>query len=245
MIRLAAIAVLASVLAACSVFGPPTDGSGDFAEVPGIGVTRVDVPRPTGNASAPCDEDPLPPVSDATIESRVVDLRRLGLFAGRTDTSDATLIDEVTKSLADRWGDPADEQAQLTDLAIAEQDQTRVWWRDLEADVVEGNNVYVQTMAEWSEISVGAFLPTDITETWAGDSGPVTVSYQLDGETTTLSPAYVEDWIDPGVLVPINESIEGSGRRFELYKAFDQTAMVMALTDEERRAFEGRGWCFE
>jgi hypothetical protein len=245
MTRYAAFAVLPVVLAACSVLGPTADGSGDFAEVPGIGVTRVDVPRPTGMASAPCDEDPLPPVSDATIGTRVVDLRRLGLFAGRTDTSDELLIEDVTRALADRWGDPADVPAPLLDLAIAEQDRGRVWWRDLEADVVEGNNAYVQTLREWSEISVEAFRPTDISETWAADSAPATVSYQLDGETKTLSPAYFEDWIDPGILVPINESIEASGRRFELYKAFDQTALVMALTDQERRAFEGRGWCFE
>jgi hypothetical protein len=243
--RIALVAVLTSLFAACSMLGPTADGSGDFADVPGVGRTRVDVPRPTGKASAPCDEDPLPPVSDAPIETRVVDLRRLGLFGGRPDTSDAALIDEVTRSLADRWGDPADVPAPLLDLAIAEHDSTRVWWRDLEADVVEGNDVYVQTIAEWGEISVGAFLPTAITETWSGDSGPVTVSYQLDGEEKTLSPAYLEDWIDPGILVPINESIEGSGRRFELYKAFDQTALVMVLTDEERRAFEGRSWCFE
>jgi hypothetical protein len=30
-----------------------------------------------------------------------------------------------------------------------------------------------------------------------------------------------------------------------MYKAFDQTAVVMALTDAERGALEGRGWCFE
>jgi hypothetical protein len=48
----------------------------------------VDVPRPTGNVSAPCDEDPLPPIADATIADRVVALRALGLFANRSDLSD-------------------------------------------------------------------------------------------------------------------------------------------------------------
>ena len=73
----------------------------------------------------------------------------------------------------------------------------------------------------------------------------MTIRYVDGGTTRTLTPAYLEDWIDPGILVPINESIADSGRRFELYKAFDQTAFVITLTDAERLALEGRGWCFE
>jgi hypothetical protein len=133
----------------------------------------------------------------------------------------------------------------ILDLAVAEQDRTRVWWRDLEADVSDGNDVYAQTVTEWGEISVGTFEPTEIIESWEGPEGPVTVDYVQSGITHTLTPGYLEDWIDPGIVVGINETIADSGRRFEMYKAFDQTAFVMALTDDERRAFEARGWCFE
>jgi hypothetical protein len=53
-----------------------------------------------------------------------------------------------------------------------------------------------------------------------------------------------QDWIDPEILVDLNVAM-GEGRRFESYKAFDQTAFVMALTDSERVSLEARGWCFE
>ena len=36
----------------------------------------------------------------------------------------------------------------LLELFVAEQDHTRTWWRDLEADVVDGNHVYETTLAE-------------------------------------------------------------------------------------------------
>jgi hypothetical protein len=133
----------------------------------------------------------------------------------------------------------------MLDLAIAQQDHARVWWQDLEADVAPENEVYVQTLAAWSEISGGAFDPGDITETWAGSKGPVTVRFSLADGVHELHPAYLEDWIDPGILAPIDALIASPGRRFELYKAFDQTAFVIALSDLERKALEARGWCFQ
>jgi hypothetical protein len=229
---------------ALSGCGEPVGSSG-FVDIPGIGSTRIDVPRPTGPTSAACDADPLPPASDATVAERVADLREIGLFADRTELSDAALAVEVEAAITETGGTSPDVPPGILDLAVAEQDRTRVWWRDLEADVSDGNDVYAQTVAEWGEISVGAFEPTEIIESWESPEGPVTVDYVQSGITHTLTPGYLEDWIDPGIVVGINETIADSGRRFEMYKAFDQTAFVMALTDDERRAFEARGWCFE
>jgi hypothetical protein len=244
--RLSLIAgtVAALVLGGCSALDRTPAASGEFADVPGLGSTRVDVPRPTSALSAPCD-GALPSVSDASIETRVAALRKLGLFADRAGLSDEDLSAEITAALGDTWGDVSQIPDRLVDLAVADQDRHRVWWRDLEADVVKENEVYAQTIAEWGEISEGDFLPTDIVETWSGDAGPVVVTYKLAGVEQRLTPAYLEDWIDPTILVPINGSIAASGRRFELYKAFDQSAFVMALTGDERAAFEARGWCFE
>lgn len=245
--RLSLIAgtVAASVLGGCSVLDRTPAASAEFADVPGLGSTRVDVPRPTSSPSPSCDVGTLPPASDAPIERRVADLRKLGLFADRAGLSDESLAAEITAALGDTWGDVDQIPDRLVELTVADQDRHRVWWRDLEADVVKENEVYAQTIAEWGEISEGDFLPTDIVETWSGDTGPVVVTYKLAGVEQRLTPTFLEDWIDPTILVPINASIAASGRRFELYKAFDQSAFVMALTAAERQAFEGRGWCFE
>jgi hypothetical protein len=122
---------------------------------------------------------------------------------------------------------------------------TRVWWNDLEADVVDGNHVYEWAIAGWAAISVGAFEPGPITEAWQAGAGPVTVSFELAGEPQTLNPAFLDDWIDPMILTDINAMIAGSGRQFRLFKAFGQDAYVLALTAEEQTALEARGWCFE
>lgn len=237
--------LLAAVIVTAVTVGGCGSRSADFVDIPGIGATRVDVPRPTGGSSAACDGDPLPPASDVTIAERVADLRAIGLFADRGGLSDEALAAEIESVIVERSGSVEDVPDELADLVVADQDATRVWWQDLEADVTEANDVYALTLAEWSEISVGTFKPTEISESWEGDRGPITVTYAIDGIPHTLRPGYYDDFIDLGIIVGVNESIAGSGRLFESYKAFDQTAFVMALTDQERLALEERGWCFE
>ena len=248
--RVAATALaLVTAMAAvgCGTSAPTTSADlDDFADIPGIGRTRIDVPRPTGLESAPCrDGDPLPPSTDETTAERVAGLRSAGLFADRGDVSDAALAAEVDQHLEALWGDDLAPDDPMRDLAVAEQDPARVLWVDLEADVAGGNDVYVATLDQLAGISVGAFDPTGVSETWAGAEGPITVDLDLDSGHRQLHPAYYEDWIDPGILVGINEAIADSGRRFELVRAFDQTAVILALADPEREALEARGWCFE
>lgn len=235
------LATSLGMLVACG--SASTDGG--FVEIPGVGATRIDVPRPSSGVSAPCDGDPLPEPSDASLEDRVAALRELGFFADRGERSDAEVAAEVEADSAELWGDALAPDDPLIELLIMETDRVRVWWRDLEADVVEENQVYVDTLAAWADISVGSFTPVDIEEAWDGRSGPVRVRFTQDGTPHELSPSYLEDWIDPMILSDVNRVIESSRRRFHVYKAFDQTAYVMALTDAEREALEARGWCFE
>ena len=127
---------------------------------------------------------------------------------------------------------------------VAEQDPDRVWWRDLEADVWSEGGLYASTLDEWAAISVGAFRPTGISETWASEEGPIRISFEMGGSTHILEPEYLEDWIDPRILEPINQLVAPTGRRFRMVSPFDQTAFVMALTDTEAAALEAAGWCF-
>jgi hypothetical protein len=158
--------------------------------------------------------------------------------------SDAELAAEIETQVTSTWGDLITPDDPYLELLVAEQDPHRVWWRDLEADVGSGGGVYVATLEEWAAISVGTFAPTAITETWAGEEGPVRVSFEMDGTTHVLEPDYLEDWIDPRILGPINQLIEPTGRQFRMLAPFDQSALVMAMTDAEIVAFEAAGWCF-
>jgi hypothetical protein len=240
---IAPVALILIVLigAGCSAAQATPAPSGQFLEVPGIGSTRVDVPRPTSGGAA-CTAA-LP--EGETIGQRVVALREIGLFAGRPDQSDEDVIREVETQLDERYGGGLTADDPLIDLVVASMDDSRVWWGDLEADVGADNQVYETTLEEWASISKGAFAPQQIDETWDSGSGPLTITFTLGGDTIELAPEYLEDWIDPRILTPINEQIANSGRRFELFKAFDQSAFLMALTGSERAALEARGWCFE
>ena len=218
---------------------PPTPT--DFVEIPGFGSTRIDVPRPTTGAP----ECTVAMNADEAIGERVVALRELGFFADRPDLSNEDISQRVEARLDELYGGELLPDDPLLELIVASLDDARVWWGDLEADVGHGSDAYVATLEQWAAISKGAFAPEDIRETWDSEAGPVTVAFALDGENVELKPEYLEDWIDPRILAPINERIAGSGRRFELFQAFDQSAFVMALTNRERDALEARGWCFE
>jgi len=208
--------------------------------VEGVGRTRVDVQRPT--TGGPACEAAMPTAQ--TIAERVTALRSMGFFADRTALTDEELAAEVAQGIADLYGNSIENQPFL-DLLVLEQDERRTWWHDLEADVGRGGEVYALTLDEWAVISAGAFTPSEIMEAWASETGPVTVDFTLDGTAQTLGPAYLEDWIDPMILAPINDLIGASGRRYTLAQAFDQTAYLLALTADERSALEGRGWCFD
>lgn len=234
--RCAGLVALGLLLAAC---GGAADES-DFVDIPGIGPTRIDVPRPTTGGQA-C-ENSIP--GDESIEERVGALRAIGLFADRAAESDVALAASIENTIKDLWGEVPPEPL-YAEFAVAGTDADRVWWRDLEADVGQGGEVYVATIEEWAGISVGAFAPTAIAERWASASGPVEVTFTHAGSDVVLTPEYLDDWIDPRILTPINDLIASSARRFTLVRAFDQTAVLLALTDDERAAFEARGWCFD
>ena len=235
------VLVLVGAGAFCGGCGGAPATQTDFVEIPGIGSTRIDVPRPTTEAP----ECTVAMRADQSIGERVIGLRELGLFADRPDLSNEDISQRVEARLDELYDGelPADDP--LLELIVASLDESRVWWGDLEADVGHGSDAYVMTLGQWAAISKGAFAPEDIRETWGSGEGPVTVAFTLDGENVELRPEYLEDWIDPRILTPINERIADSGRRLELFQGFDQSAFVMALTDKERDALEARGWCFD
>ena len=238
--RSCALVVASILFVSCGGSGAaPTHD--DFVAVPGFGSTRIDVPRPDASQEA-CD---LAFPADESIAERAAALREIGLFSDMQGLSDQELAEELEVSLKEEWGEQIPENDPFFELFVAAQDRTRAWWGDLEADVADGNDVYASVLEEWAAVSVGAFEPEQVEETWESEAGPVKVRYTLDGEDVELAPEYLEDWIDPRIITPINERIAASGRQFTLVKAFDQTAFLLALDEGERAALEARGWCFE
>ncbi|MBM7569523.1 hypothetical protein [Paenibacillus sacheonensis] len=123
------------------------------------------------------------------------------------------------------------------DLFILNLDNKRIWFKDTEMDVVQGNNAYVKALNEWSFISMKKFNPQNITEEWKSTEGPVTVSFTIENKKYKLDLTKESDFINMDIISQINKIIEKSGYRFETI-GVDQRVCVVLLTIEEKDKIE-------
>lgn len=160
-----------------------------------------------------------------------------GPFSRKSDAQVAEDLyaEEVHTCMETYPGPPAADHRELRALA---EDPKRVWWQDTEADVCPGNEEYVETLGEWARISRGAFSPGGVVERWEGEKGPVVVEFTLAGTRHRITPEYLDDYIDTGVLSQINRIIAPSGLRFEGIWPVDQSMFIVVLTPEEKQRIE-------
>jgi hypothetical protein len=184
---------------------------------------------------------PSPPTTRVLEAVRA--LRSIGFFADRTGSDEdvaAALVDDYRAS----WGSDPDDDGELLDLDLLRFDQDRAWWEDTEADVLPGNDAYVEAMLGWAAISRGALHPEAVSESWDSPTGPVRIRLSQDGRAHEIVARYLDDYLDMGVLDGLNRVIAESPFRFRIYTPFDQTAFVVACDERERRLLEERGWSF-
>jgi hypothetical protein len=183
---------------------------------------------------------PAPPWLVETVH----DLRALAFFE-RPGLSDEDVAAELAENYAFAWNEPPDPSRPLIELELLRFDDPRVWWEDTEADVGDGNGAYLDAVAGLAGISRDVFRPSRITETWETETGPIEVGFVLEGERRVVRPRYLNDYLDiEGLVEGINAFLPGVGPRFAIYAPFDQTALVVCVTEIERRRLEERGWSF-
>lgn len=171
--------------------------------------------------------------------------RELHFFPQFVHLSDDALVSELLRKWQAMFNTPLDRSRPHADLDMLMWDTERVWWEDLEADVCAGNDIYRKTIEQWATISRGVFQPVNIRERWASETGPIRIELAHHGQHLLLYPEYLDDYIDINVLHPINRAIQQRGIQFAVYKPFDQSAFVVALTQEEKHTLETRrGWQF-
>ncbi len=131
------------------------------------------------------------------------------------------------------------------DIFLLKFDYKRVWWNDIEADVCMENEIYTETINEWSSISRGLFMPKNIIELWKGEKGPIEISFNYQDRNYLITPKYCDDYIDLEILFQINKIVNKSNLRFELYDPFDQTAFIVGLSEiEKNKLQQERKWKF-
>lgn len=198
--------------------------------------------------------------------------RPLGFFADRAPFSDQDLAEQLEAehasalglgndlsplvgpgpkhSVAGDWDEGIFGEAH-PEVVLLALDTSRVWWQDLEWDFVAGSDDFVRLLEQWSAISRGAFVPTNIREYWP-ENDRMYIEFELEGKTQRLVPWAEEEtagaeslqWVDIDLINVINYMIAGTGYSFHLHEPFDQTAFLVVLDDEEVTKFEGRGWIF-
>jgi hypothetical protein len=235
MLRRVAVA-FALLFAAC---GGGSDPSRDDIEA------AIDRQLTENRQSLPNDTASETPVLRRTLAAFVEDYQSVGFFRGENP---AVAARRIARDFEREFGEAPPLATRLDELTLLRYDRRRAWFEDLERDVVEGNDAYVDAFAEWSRISRGAFRPHDVRERWAGEEGPVTITFTLAGARHEVEAASQGDFLDLCVLTAgINPLIAPSGRQFAVYRpdaALGQEAFVVALTRHERTALERRGWHF-
>jgi len=90
-----------------------------------------------------------------TLSLSVNDFRDLGFFLDKENISDDKLAEMINEEHFALFGEEIDPHGPFSDLILLSYDKNRVWWEDTEADVLNGNNVYIDFMNDLSKISMG------------------------------------------------------------------------------------------
>ena len=122
---------------------------------------------------------------------------------------------------------------------------------DLEADVCSGNEVYIWVLNAFAKASNGKFAPTDITEVWESEEGPITVSFTSNGKHIVFAPEYANDWLDQRVFEIIeNEMKNADNEKFYICLGpenewFGQNIIHIRLTHDEKQLLRNKlRWSF-
>jgi hypothetical protein len=215
---------------------------GGSSDPPGDGIdAEIEQQLEENRKALPNDTPTARRVRGRSLEAFVRDYQAAGFFKG--DSAQAIRV-----AFEREWDEPPPLATRADELMLLGYDRERVWYEDIERDVIEGNDAYVEAFREWSGIAAGAFEPRDVSEAWAGEEGPVTIAFRLGGRRHEIKAAGQGDFLDLCVLTAgINPLIEETGRQFAVYRPdamLGQRAFVVAITPRERAALQAREWVF-
>ncbi len=89
---------------------------------------------------------------------------------------------------------------------IARKDSEKTLMIDLEADVCMSNEMYIHFINELETISNNKLSVENIKEIWESETGPIELSFEIEGKKFTCNPEFNNDWLDGGFIEIINNS---------------------------------------
>ena len=154
---------------------------------------------------------------------RVRRLRSCGFFLSEKDLSDEELSTQLFEK-AKKTLDPEQflevfdpKEKELFELSLAQLDPSRIWWKEMECGVVHGNDTYCEILKEFQVLSNGYFRPEKIEESWESADGPISISFEIDGEAHRYQPEFKYDWLDSGLIDKIYDIFTNKKFPYQLY----------------------------
>ena len=188
-------------------------------------------------------------LQEERFKTSVINLRQVGLFEDYKDLDDErltkTLIEKAKKKYQidghDKFNEIFDPvNTDYFDLHVAELDEKRVWCRDLESDILNGNNVYAETVKQFGILSGGFLNPDQIKEQWPSDSGLVKVSFQDKDTLRVFHLEHNDGWYSPNFFEYLESSMKGNGSPYQFYThdKTGQDVFIIRLTQDEKEKIE-------
>lgn len=131
-------------------------------------------------------------------------LRQAGFFKEYTHLNNDELLEMIhqrrRQSSSQLLGYEYEPERSKDDHSIAIEDTRKMLYMDLEADVCMENNSYTELLKICNDVSGMDDTITDIKEHWESPTGPIYISYKINGEERSFAPIYADDWIDQNFL---------------------------------------------
>ncbi|MCD0470719.1 hypothetical protein [Flavobacterium sp. JAS] len=174
-------------------------------------------------------------------------LRKSGFFENFSKFSDKEIFEQLHSNRIDDYSKIFDKKydpgMELDEFDLACIDKRKMIYLDLESDVCAENNVYVDVIKMFSNLSNGSFNPQNISEKWQSPSGPITVEFELNNEIIKFNPKYSDDWLDSIVFEICKEKIKANKTRIveclgESKYGYGQNIAFMRITETEQNNLE-------
>jgi len=182
------------------------------------------------------------------LEQTISVLRKAGFFEKYTDKTDKEVIKILHKKrindytqLYKSYYDPG---MSLSAIELASLDEDKMLYLDLEADVCNENKIYCEVIKMFDKLGKEDFNPTQISEFWESETGPIHVSFVQGSDTTKIDPTYLDDWLHESVFIECQKQIEKKGKYRLVYSlgvdgyGYGQSVVLMRLTIKEQNVLE-------
>jgi hypothetical protein len=176
-------------------------------------------------------------------------LRTAGFFENYENLTDLEVYDKIyavrKKEYSEIFERPYDPGMELDAISLAETDNKKLLFLDLEADVGKDNEVYIAVIKAFSQLSNNKFQPTEIKEEWESETGPIIVSFYSNGMQIVFEPNYENDWLHESVFKICEKELRKENIRISDCLSDDgygygQAIAIMRLTKEEQKILENR-----